>query len=153
MPTASIIAAALDAHQAEAGALLPVLHDIQDALGYIPPRHLDVIAAALNLSRAEVHGVISFYHDFRTEPRGRHRLKLCRAESCQAVGSQALEQHALARLDLKAPGTTADGAVTVEHVYCLGNCALSPAVMLDGHLHGMVDTARLDALLNALERP
>ncbi len=152
MDTTLAITAALDAHQGEAGALLPVLHDIQDALGFIPPQHLDVIAAALNLSRAEVHGVISFYHDFRTEPPGRHRLKLCRAEACQAVGSSALQDHALRRLGLKAPGTSANGAVTVEHVYCLGNCALSPAVMLDGQLHGMVDAARLDALLDALER-
>jgi formate dehydrogenase subunit gamma len=153
MDSSLAVAAALDAHQGQAGALLPVLHDIQDALGFIPPQHLDVIAAALNLSRAEVHGVISFYHDFRTTPPGRHRLKLCRAEACQAVGSSALEAHALRRLGLSSPGTSAEGAVTVEHVYCLGNCALSPSLMLDGQLYGMVDAARLDALLNALEGP
>lgn len=151
MDTALAVTAALDAHSGEAGALLPVLHHIQDALGFIPPQHLDVIAAALNLSRAEVHGVISFYHDFRTEPPGRHRLKLCRAEACQAVGSSMLEAHALRRLGLHAPGTTADRSFTVEHVYCLGNCALSPAVMLDGQLHGRVDPPGLDALLDAVE--
>jgi formate dehydrogenase subunit gamma len=105
----------------------------------------------LNLSRAEVHGVISFYHDFRTEPPGRHVLHVCRAESCQAVGAEGLLAHACARLGVELHGTSADGAVTLEPVYCLGNCALSPAVMIDRNLYGRMSEQRLDTLLETLE--
>jgi formate dehydrogenase subunit gamma len=129
------------------GALLPILHAIQDQLGYVPPAAIDEIAAALNLSRAEVHGVITFYHDFRTSPPGRSVLKVCRAESCQAMGSERLEEHLAKRHGARMHTTTADGSLTVEPVYCLGNCALSPAVMLDGCVHGRVTAERLDGLL------
>ena len=133
-----------------AGALLPVLHAVQDALGYIPDAGVPLIAEALNLSRAEVHGVISFYHDFRSSPPGRHVLKLCRAEACQAMGSQRIEAHLERKLGVGMHATTADGAVTLEPVYCLGNCALSPSLQCDGQLHGRMDEQRVDALLAEL---
>lgn len=131
------------------GALLPVLHAVQEALGYVPPDAVPLIAHGLNLSRAEVHGVISFYHHFRTRPVGRHVLQLCRAEACQARGAAALEAHARARLGIDFHDTTADGALTLEPAYCLGNCALSPALLLDEELHGRVDAAAFDALVDA----
>jgi formate dehydrogenase subunit gamma len=106
-----------------------------------------VIARALQLSRAEVHGVVSFYHDFRTAPAGSHVLQICRAEACLAMGSRALEAHARSRLGIDYGGTTGDGAVTLEPVYCLGNCACSPSVRLDDEIHARVDPARLDELL------
>lgn len=134
-----------------AGPLLPILHAVQDQLGFIPPEALPRIAEGLNLSKADVHGVITFYHDFRTTPPGRHVLKVCRAEACQAMGSDALGAAIEARLGVGFKETTADGAVTLEPVYCLGNCACSPAVLLDGTLHGRVTPARLDALLASLE--
>lgn len=130
------------------GALLPVLHAVQDALGCIPPELVGTIADGLNLSRAEVHGVVSYYHHFRSEPAGRHVLEVCRAESCQAMGSEGLWQHACESASLPADGgTTADGALTVEPVYCLGLCAQSPAAMLDGRPHARLDARRIDALL------
>jgi formate dehydrogenase subunit gamma len=129
------------------GALLPVLHAIQNRLGFVPKEAVPVIARELNLSRAEVHGVISFYHYFRSAKPGRHVLHLCRAEACQAVGAVALEAHAKRSLGVDFHGTTADGAVTLEPVYCLGNCALGPSVLLDGRLQGRVSSARLDALI------
>ncbi|MBX3461844.1 MAG: formate dehydrogenase subunit gamma [Planctomycetes bacterium] len=133
------------------GATLPMLHAIQDRLGYVPAAAVDAIAAACNLSRADVHGVLTFYHDFRTAPPGRHVLKVCRAEACQAMGCERLERHLADRCGIAMRGTTADGALTVEPVYCLGNCALSPSVLLDGRLHGRVTPERLDALLAAAE--
>ena len=138
---------AIEPRKALPGALLPVLHAVQEALGHVPRDAVPLIAQALNLSRADVHGVVSFYHYFRSEPCGRHVLQVCRAESCQAVGGTALEAHAKRALGVDWHGTTADGAVTLEPVYCLGNCALSPAVMLDGELHGRVTPASLDALV------
>jgi formate dehydrogenase subunit gamma len=133
------------------GGLLPILHAIQEEVGYIPPESVPVIAEALNLSRAEVHGVISFYHDFRSEPAGRHVVHVCRAESCQALGAEALLAHACERLGVGVHGTTDDGAVTLEPTYCLGNCALSPAVMVDRHLYGRMSTQRLDVMLDGLQ--
>jgi formate dehydrogenase subunit gamma len=133
------------------GGLLPVLHAIQEEIGYIPPESVPVIAEALNLSRAEVHGVVSFYHDFRNEPAGRHVVHVCRAESCQALGAEALLAHACERLGVEVHGTTADGAVTLEPIYCLGNCALSPAVMVDRNLYGRMSAQRLDVMLDALQ--
>jgi formate dehydrogenase subunit gamma len=124
-----------------------VLHAIQNRLGFVPKEAVPVIARELNLSRAEVHGVISFYHYFRSAKPGRHVLHLCRAEACQAVGAVALEAHAKRSLGVDFHGTTADGAVTLEPVYCLGNCALGPSVLLDGRLQGRVSSARLDALI------
>ena len=132
------------------GGLLPLLHAIQNRLGFIPSGSVPAIAKALRLSRAEVHGVISFYHDFRSEAAGRHVLQICRAEACQAMGSRELEAHAKASLGVDFGGTTADGAITLEPVYCLGNCACSPSVRLDDDIHARVDAARLDELLDDL---
>lgn len=129
------------------GALLPVLHGVQDALGYVPPAAVAVIAERLNLSRADVHGVVSFYHYFRTTPPGRHTIQLCRAESCQAMQAASLEQHAKTRLRAAFHETTADGRFSLEPVYCLGNCALSPAMMIDGQVYGRVTPERFDAVL------
>ena len=132
------------------GALLPILHAVQDALGFVPPSAVPVIANSLNISRADVHGVISFYHDFRTAPGGRHTLRLCRAEACQAVGARELERHVCERLQINQHETTRDGVITLEPVYCLGNCASGPSVMLNGKLHGRMTAQRIDRLLDAL---
>jgi formate dehydrogenase subunit gamma len=140
-------------HRHLRGALLPILHAIQDKLGFIPPDAAACIARGLNLSHAEVTGVISFYHDFRSAPPGRHVLKLCRAEACQSMGSLALETSIKARLAIDFGETTRDGAITLEAVYCLGNCALSPAIMIDGQLRGRVTAERLDALVASLSGP
>ncbi len=147
------VEAAIARHRGRPGALLPILHAVQDALGHVPEGAVAPIAAALNMTRADVHGVVSFYHHFRGAPPGRHVLQLCRAEACQAMGARALESHARRRLGLPS-GThhTTDGAFTIEPVYCLGNCALSPSLLLDGQLHGRVTPARLDALLAACRR-
>ena len=130
------------------GALLPILHAIQDALGYIPDESVPTIAERLNLSRAEVHGVISFYHLFRTTPPGRRTLYICRAEACQSMGSRALEEHIKHKLKVGYHETTADGRFSVEPVYCLGNCACSPAVMIDDNVYGRVSPDRIDELLS-----
>ena len=145
-----VIEQCIGRHRQTPGGLLPLLHDIQGQLGCVPGASVPAIATALGLSRAEVHGVISFYHDFRSEPGGRHRLQICRAEACQAMGSGALEQYAKSRLDVDFGGTTADGAITLEPVYCLGNCACSPSVRIDDAIHARVDAARLDSLLAQL---
>ena len=129
------------------GALLPILHALQDAFGYVDEASVPLLAEALNLSKAEVRGTISFYHDFRSAPAGRHVLKICRAESCQSMGSEHLVQH-LAKAHRLAPGTTsADGGLTVESVYCLGHCALSPSALLDGEPMARLNTADLDAVV------
>ncbi|MDT8857310.1 formate dehydrogenase subunit gamma [Paracoccaceae bacterium Fryx2] len=141
------VAEILTAHRGMEGPLLPILHAVQADFGHVPQDALPVIAKGLNLSRAEVHGVMSFYHDFRVEPAGRHVVKLCRAEACQAMGSDAVADHAMARLGIDWHGTTADGAVTLEPVYCLGLCACAPAALVDGRVVGRVDAARLDTLL------
>lgn len=132
---------------------MPLLHEVQHALGYVPPEAIPVIAEALNLSRAEVHGVVSFYHDFRDHPAGRHVMKICLAESCQAVGCDALRAHVEQKLGVGLHGTTQDGAITLEPVYCLGNCALSPAVMVDNDVYGRVSPKRFDAIVAELRRP
>lgn len=129
------------------GALLPVLHGIQDALGYVPEDAIPLIAREMNLSRADVHGVISFYHYFRQKPAGKHVIYLCRAESCQAMGAVTLEKHVKQRLGVDFHETTKDGEYTLEPVYCLGNCACSPAMMVDGELKGRVTPERFDAWL------
>lgn len=131
------------------GALLPILHAVQDAFGHVPPACVPLIANALNLSRAEVHGVISFYHDFRSTPPGRHVLKLCRAEACQAMGARELEAQLVSRLGIGFHETTADGSITLEPVYCLGNCACAPTAMLDGTVHGRLSTERMASLLDS----
>jgi formate dehydrogenase subunit gamma len=135
------------------GALLPILHAVQAALGFVPKDAVPLIAGELNLSRAEVHGVISFYHYFRTSKPGRHVLQLCRAEACQAVGAGRLESHAKRSLGVDFHGTTADGAVTLEPVYCLGNCALGPSAMLDDRLQGRVTPDRFDELVALARQP
>lgn len=130
------------------GALLPILHGIQDDLGWVPAEAVQVMADELNLSRAEVHGVVSFYHEFRTTPPGKHVVHLCRAEACQSMGANALVAHARKRLGIDFHGTTSDGSASLEPIYCLGNCALSPALMIDGELHGRVTPAKFDALMH-----
>ena len=129
------------------GAVLPILHELQETFGCVPESAVPLIAEALNLSRAEIHGTVTFYHDFRKEPPGRRVLKLCRAESCRAVGADALATRAEEKLGVEMGGTTADARVTLEPVYCLGLCHSSPAAMLDKHVFGLLDEAKLDALL------
>jgi formate dehydrogenase subunit gamma len=146
------VLAAVAAHGSQPGPVLEVLHAVQDALGFVPAGAVPLIAVGLNLSRAEVHGVLSFYHHFRTAPPGRHVLRVCRAEACQSMGGRALEAQVQRSLGVGYHATTADGAVTLEPVYCLGNCACAPAVMLDGELHGRVDGGRLDELLACCRR-
>ena len=141
------IHAIIAAHLALEGPLLPILHALQEAFDHVPETAVPLLAEALNITRAEVHGVISFYHNFRREPAGRHVLKICRAEACQAVGANALSEATLRKLGLDWGGTTADGALTVEAVYCLGLCACGPAAMIDGRVVGRVDAARIDTLL------
>src|SRR5262245_3548771 len=138
---------AIERNAARPGALLPLLHDIQDRLGHVPPESLPEIAKALNLSRAEVHGVVTFYHHFRSAPPGKHVVRVCRAEACQAMGGDELFSHVEKTLKVKAGETTSDGRFTLEAVYCLGNCACSPAVMVDGDLHGRVTPARFDEIV------
>jgi formate dehydrogenase subunit gamma len=135
------------------GALLPVLHGVQEALTFIPKDAVPLIAHELNLSIAEVHGVVSFYHYFLQERPGRSVVHLCRAEACQALGSVALEAHVKERLGVDYHGTTSDGAITLEPVYCLGNCALGPSLMIDQQLHGRVSADRFDALMAATRGP
>ncbi len=133
-------------HRDQRGALLPVLHALQAELGCVPEEAIPVLADEFNLSRADVHGVVTFYHDFRREPAGRSTVRICRAEACQALGADALVGYA--REAGLAPGETSpDGSVTLEQVFCLGNCALGPAVEVDGRLYGRVDTARLGSIL------
>ena len=139
------------AHAQRQGPLLPVLHAVQDEFGFIPDDAIPGIARTLGLSRAEVHGVVSFYHGFRTAPSGRHRLAICRAESCRAMGAEALEASARASLGIDYHETSADQRVTLEPVYCLGNCACSPNIVLDGEIHARVSVERLEALLEAAE--
>jgi formate dehydrogenase subunit gamma len=134
------------------GPLLPVLHALQDEFGYIDEAAEPLIAAALNRSRAEIHGVVTFYHDFRHAPAGRHVLKLCRAEACQAAGGDALCAQAEARFGIAMGTTAADGSVTLEPVYCLGLCATAPSAMIDGRLVGRLDRRRLDAVLAQVQR-
>lgn len=129
------------------GALLPILHAVQKQYGFIPNSAVPVIAQGLNLSRAEVHGVISFYHFFRTERGGEHTLYVCRAEACQSMGSRELERHVKERLGVEYHGTSADGKITLEPVYCLGNCACSPNVRFDDDVHARMNSQKLDELL------
>jgi len=134
------------------GPLLPILHEIQAEFGYVPQESLPVIARELNLSRAEVHGVVSFYHDYRDHPTGRHVLKLCRAEACQSMGGDALAERIKALLGIDFHQTTLDGAVTLEPVYCLGLCSCAPAAMLDGEVHGRLDADLANVLVAEARR-
>jgi formate dehydrogenase subunit gamma len=148
--TAAAVQAVIASFPPRADVLLPILHGIQNALGFVPPASVPGIAHALNLSRAEVHGVISFYHHFRRARPGRHVLKLCRAEACQAMGARALEVHVKTRLSVDFGETTVDGGVTLEPVYCLGNCACAPSVMLDEKVRGRMSIERIDTLIDTL---
>ena len=143
-----LIQRVLERYKDTDGALLPILHAIQEDAGYVPDDAVPEIAHALNLSQAEVRGVISFYHDFRTSPPARHPLRLCRAESCQSRGAEALAAQLREQLALDDHGTTADGAISLRPVYCLGACACSPALELDGQLHARLTPERLRALVN-----
>ena len=161
-PPESLGGAAWSADQAAAliqrlkdqrGALLPILHALNDAFGYVDERAVPMIAAALNLSRADVHGVVSFYHDFRRQRPGRRVVKICRAEACQARGAEALVRHAVQSLGVGFGETTPDGAVTLEAAFCLGNCALGPSAMVGKRLYGRVSPARFDALIEEGDAP
>jgi formate dehydrogenase subunit gamma len=134
------------------GPVIEILHAVQAALGYVPAGAIPLIAEELNLSRAEVHGVVTFYHFFRDHPVGRHVLRVCQAESCQSMGAAALTAHVKRRLGIDFHQTTADGAYTLEPVYCLGNCACSPALMIDGDLLGRVTPEKFDALVAARDK-
>ena len=136
-----------EARAAEPGALLPILHAIQDRLGYVPETAVPIVADVLNLSRAEVHGVVTFYHFFRIKAPGKRTLYVCRAEACQSMGSRSLENYARKKLGVDFHETTADGRLSLEPVYCLGNCACSPAVMVDETVYGRVTAQRLDEIL------
>jgi formate dehydrogenase subunit gamma len=129
------------------GPLMPILHAVQETFGFVPEAAVLVIAHELNLSRAEVHGVVTFYHDFRREQAGRTVIKVCRAEACQAMGCESLVKRAEDRLGVECGGTSADGRVTLETVYCLGLCATAPSAMVDGKIVGRLDAARLDKIL------
>jgi formate dehydrogenase subunit gamma len=137
-------AAVIDELKSLEGPLLPILHGIQGEFGYVPSDSLPVIAEALNISKAEVHGVVTFYHDYRNHPAGRHVLKLCRAEACQSMGGDALAARMQQLLGLSFHETASDGSVTLEPVYCLGLCAVAPAAMLDGEVIGRLDADKLD---------
>jgi formate dehydrogenase subunit gamma len=136
-----------EAKAAEPGALLPILHAIQDEFGYLPDTAVAIVAEVLNLSRADVHGVVTFYHFFRTQRPGKHTLYVCRAEACQSMGSRKLEQYVREKLGIDFHETTADGRFSLEPVYCLGNCATSPAVMVDETVYGRVTPERIDEIV------
>lgn len=137
-------------HAAQPGGVLPALHALQARFGYVPDAATAILAELFNLSRAEVHGVVSFYHDFRRAPPGRHVVKLCRAEACQSMGARRLEAHAKKTTGIDFGETTDDGALTLEAVYCLGACAAAPAVMVDGEPVGRVDAAQFDRIVAGL---
>ena len=153
MRSSAVVSRIVHELKAKPGALLPVLHAIQDELGHIPEDAVPIIANEMNLTRAEVHGVVTFYHDFRSHPPGRHVVKICQAESCQAAGSEALTAFAKKRMGIEFHQTTADRACTLEPVYCLGNCALSPSVMVDKEVFGRVSEDRFDEILAEARQP
>ena len=146
---AEVVTDTVAALEGQRGALLPILHAIQEALGCVPREAVPVLAERLNLSRADVHGVVSCYHDFRAEPAGRTTVKICRAEACQAVGSSRLVDHVRDRYGMELGETRSDGALTVDQVFCLGNCALGPTVQIGARLHGRVDAAKLTDLIDS----
>jgi formate dehydrogenase subunit gamma len=142
--------AIIAARTGEAGATLPILHDLQAEFGYVPAEAIPLVAHALNLTRAEVHGVVSFYHEYRRHKPGRHILRLCRAEACQSLGCETLADHVRSRLNIGWHETTSDGAVTLEPVFCLGLCAVGPAALLDGEPLARLDPARLELALDSV---
>ena len=146
-----IVDSTIESHHGKVGTLLPVLHSIQDKLGHVPKEAVPMIAQAMNLSRAEIHGVMTFYHDFRSEPAGENIIHLCRAEACQAMGSRELERHVMESLGIGYGETTADGLVTLEPVYCLGNCACTPSIRINDEIHARVSSEKFDDLLTRLQ--
>jgi len=144
---ADVIALAIKKNAEKPGGLMPLLHEIQGELGFIPKNIVPDIARGMGLSRAEVHGVIGFYHDFHDQPRGETTIHLCRAEACQAMGSRRLEAHVMAKLGIGFGGTTEDGRYSLEPVYCLGNCACSPSIRIGDDVFARVDADRFDELL------
>jgi len=145
------VEAVVQQHAGQLGALLPMLHSLQARMGYIPEEAIPLMAKSMNLSRAEVHGVMHFYHDFRSQPAGDHIVQICRAEACQAMGSKTLESHVKAKLGIDYGETTSDGRFTLEPVYCLGNCACTPTIRLDDDIHARVTPDRFDELLDHLQ--
>jgi len=141
--------AIIDELESLPGASLPILHALQAEFGYVDPEAVPLIADALLLSRAEVVGILNFYHDFRQAPAGRHTLRVCRAEACQSMGCEGLVRHVERRLGVRMGETTPDGSITLQTVYCLGNCALSPALLMDGDLYGRVSPDKADRILDA----
>ena len=150
--TEALVQEIIAAHRNMEGAALPILHAVQEALGHVPEAVIPMIAEALNISRAELHGVVTFYHDFRREPAGRHVLKLCRAEACQAAGGHAVEERFRQKLGIGFGETSADGRVTLDAVYCLGLCATAPSAMVDGRLVGRLDPAGADRIVAEVSR-
>ena len=148
----ALVSEIIEAHRGVAGAALPILHKVQDAIGYVPDSALPLIAKGLNISRAEIYGVVTFYHDFRREPPGRHVVKLCRAEACQSMGGRAIAERLTRKLGVDFGETTPDGRVTLEAVYCLGLCATAPSAMVDGRLVGRVSEATADAIAAEVAR-
>ena len=148
MSTAALVRDIVATYRGQRGALLPILHAVQETLGYVPPEAIPVLAEELNLSRADVHGVVSFYHDFRSAPAGRTTVRICRGEACQSVGAERLVSHLQQHCGMSLGETSNDGSLTVEQVFCLGNCALGPAAQVNGRLRGRVDEARLSAILD-----
>ncbi|HEV2163217.1 MAG TPA: formate dehydrogenase subunit gamma [Stellaceae bacterium] len=142
----------IEQHAHQAGAALPILHALQATFGYVHADAVKMVASTLNLSRAEMHGVVTFYHDFRSAPAGDHVLKLCRAEACQSMGADALAAHVREKLRVDWHGTTTDKRVTLEPVFCLGLCACAPAAMMDNQVHGRLDAKRLDTLIDGARR-
>lgn len=143
------VRAIVAAHRDQRGALVPILHAIQAEFGCVDPETVPLLAAELNISRADVHGVVTFYADFRAEPGGRTHVRLCRAEACQSVGAERLVAHAEHLLGIKLGQTTPDGSISLDQVFCLGNCALGPAAQVNGRLYGQLDPSRLDTVLAA----
>lgn len=146
-----LVSAVIEAHSGKLGALMPVLHELQAKLGHIPKEAVPMLASGMGLSRAEVHGVISFYHDFRHQPAGDHTIQICRAEACQSMGGRELERHVRDLLDLDFGETTQNGRFTLEPVYCLGHCACSPAIRINDAFHARVTPQRFDEILGELD--
>jgi formate dehydrogenase subunit gamma len=148
----TLVRGIIDAHRDLDGASLPILHKVQEALGFIPDFALPIIAEALNISRAEIYGIVTFYHDFRREPAGRHVLKVCRAEACQSAGGRQVAKRFVERLGIDFGETSADGRVTLEAIYCLGLCAVAPSAMVDGRLVGRIDGDAADRIVAEVNR-
>ncbi|MGD9915868.1 MAG: formate dehydrogenase subunit gamma [Rhizobiaceae bacterium] len=145
-------AAIIEEFKSLEGPLLPILHEMQHEFGYVPTETLPAIARALNISNAEVHGVVTFYHDYRKEPAGRHVLKICQAEACQSMGSDRIAAMVQQALGIGFHETSKDGSVTLEPIYCLGLCACAPSAMLDGEVLGRVDQDTIDEIVEAVRK-